>query len=100
MLRVVYHAVYTHQGTSCITILKPSRGMVLRRMLHVSHPYIETCERLPMTFILYSEATSSRALNSASYTDTTAMTDESCINFCNGKGYNMAGTEYSQECCE
>lgn len=28
------------------------------------------------------------------------MTDESCINFCAGKGYIYAGTEYSAECCE
>ena len=51
-------------------------------------------------FSIGSEATNNRALNSASYTDTSAMTDESCINFCIGKGYNLAGTEYSQECCK
>ena len=47
-----------------------------------------------------SEGTSMRALSSASYADGAAMTDEACINFCIGKGYIYAGTEYSAECCE
>jgi hypothetical protein len=28
------------------------------------------------------------------------MTEETCINFCNGLGYIYAGVEYSDECCK
>lgn len=48
----------------------------------------------------YTEGSSSRALTGASYNTNTAMTDESCITFCSGKGFIYAGTEYSAECCE
>ena len=40
-----------------------------------------------------------RTLASASYTNTTGMTEESCISYCSTLGYIYAGTEYSQECC-
>ncbi|KAF7361017.1 hypothetical protein MSAN_01131900 [Mycena sanguinolenta] len=39
-----------------------------------------------------------RTLTGASYTDTTGMTVESCIAFCDGKGWVLAGVEYAQEC--
>ncbi|KAI1799599.1 WSC-domain-containing protein [Daldinia bambusicola] len=39
-----------------------------------------------------------RALSSDSLYDTTAMTNEKCASYCKGKGYSLAGTEYSQEC--
>ena len=39
-----------------------------------------------------------RALNGASYTDGAAMTIESCVRFCAGKGLAIAGTEYAGEC--
>ncbi|RDW66140.1 E set [Coleophoma cylindrospora] len=39
-----------------------------------------------------------RTLASASYTDGTAMTDESCISYCDNLGYIYAGTEYADEC--
>jgi hypothetical protein len=41
-----------------------------------------------------------RTLSGSSYTNTTSMTDESCISYCNNLGYYYAGTEYSQECCQ
>ncbi len=39
-----------------------------------------------------------RTINSASYTDGAAMTIESCIAYCGGKGFPYAGVEYSVEC--
>ncbi|KUJ12265.1 uncharacterized protein LY89DRAFT_738058 [Mollisia scopiformis] len=39
-----------------------------------------------------------RTLSASSYTTTTAMTDESCINYCSNLGYYYAGTEYSSQC--
>ncbi|KAF8862211.1 glyoxal oxidase-like protein [Acephala macrosclerotiorum] len=39
-----------------------------------------------------------KTLTGSSYVNTTGMTDESCISYCDGLGYYYAGTEYSQEC--
>lgn len=39
-----------------------------------------------------------RTISEATYTDTQNMTDESCISYCSSKGFQYAGTEYSQEC--
>lgn len=39
-----------------------------------------------------------RSLPLAFYRDSFGMTGETCIAFCNSKGYNVAGTEYSSEC--
>lgn len=44
-----------------------------------------------------SDSTSGRTLNSAS-TSSGSMTVESCINFCQGKGYSYAGLEYASQC--
>jgi hypothetical protein len=44
--------------------------------------------------------TGARVLSGSSYVNTTGMTDESCIKYCDGLGYYYAGSEYSQECCE
>lgn len=41
-----------------------------------------------------------RTLTGASYTNNTAMTEESCIAFCDSNGAYYAGVEYSQECCK
>lgn len=46
----------------------------------------------------YNEAANGRVLSGASYTNATAMTVESCVNFCNAKGSDYAGIEYAQEC--
>ncbi|MCJ1314408.1 hypothetical protein MMC25_008090 [Agyrium rufum] len=46
----------------------------------------------------YTEATNGRALSGGSYTDGKAMTEESCVAYCAGKGFVLAGTEYSSEC--
>ncbi|KAJ6556620.1 copper radical oxidase, partial [Mycena vulgaris] len=39
-----------------------------------------------------------RSLTGASFTDTTGMTVERCINFCDGKNFILAGVEFAQEC--
>jgi hypothetical protein len=39
-----------------------------------------------------------RSLTGGGYADDKAMTDESCIAYCSSKGFQYAGTEYSQEC--
>ncbi|KAI9457229.1 copper radical oxidase [Lactarius psammicola] len=39
-----------------------------------------------------------RALTSAAYVDTTGMTVESCVTFCNDQNFIYAGVEYGQEC--
>ncbi|KAJ7364627.1 copper radical oxidase-like protein, partial [Mycena albidolilacea] len=39
-----------------------------------------------------------RSLTGASFTNTTGMTVESCIKFCDGKNFIFAGIEYAQEC--
>ena len=46
----------------------------------------------------YSDSASNRVLSSASYTNNTAMTEESCVVHCASKGYPMAGVEYADEC--
>lgn len=40
-----------------------------------------------------------RTLSGPTYGDGVAMTGESCIDYCDTRGYAFAGTEYSQECC-
>ena len=45
-----------------------------------------------------SDSANARALTSDYYADGSKMTDESCIAYCSGKKYAIAGTEYSQEC--
>ena len=40
-----------------------------------------------------------RTLSGASYTDTEAMTVESCIAFCTASYWIYAGLEFMQECC-
>ncbi|KAF7291128.1 hypothetical protein MIND_01256000 [Mycena indigotica] len=39
-----------------------------------------------------------RSLSGASFVNTTGMTVESCINFCDTKQFILAGVEYGQEC--
>ncbi|KAH9987623.1 copper radical oxidase [Russula compacta] len=46
----------------------------------------------------YTDNVASRTLTSATYTDTTDMTVENCVNFCNNQHYIYAGVEYGQEC--
>ena len=38
-----------------------------------------------------------RALNASEYTDSKAMTVESCVSYCETRGHGFAGVEYSQE---
>lgn len=45
-----------------------------------------------------SEIPGSRALTGACYADVNGMTLESCGTFCFGRGFALAGTEYTQEC--
>jgi hypothetical protein len=46
----------------------------------------------------YLDTGNPRTLNAASFAGNT-VTEESCVTFCNGKGYIYAGVEYSDECC-
>ena len=54
--------------------------------------------RLQRADFRYSDTGSNRALIGDYYSDGSKMTDESCIAYCSGKKYAIAGTEYSQEC--
>jgi hypothetical protein len=64
-------------------------------MLHVSHP--PSAVLLAELFILTtgSDPLTPRALDGASYADSSNMTTESCINFCASNSYVYAGTEYA-----
>ena len=46
----------------------------------------------------FAEGTTGRALNGSQYLDTNHMTVESCVNYCEKKGFGYAGVEYAQEC--
>jgi hypothetical protein len=41
-----------------------------------------------------------RTLTGAYFGSATAMTDESCVDFCIAQSFAYAGTEYSGECCK
>lgn len=47
-----------------------------------------------------SDSTTNRALTGGYYSDSAAMTDESCIAYCSANNFGIAATEYSQECCK
>jgi len=63
-------------------------------MLHVSCIIRQT--HISYSQISHRDNVDGRALNAASYTDTTDMTVDSCINFCNAGSYFYAGVEWSQ----
>ncbi|SLM36456.1 Carbohydrate-binding WSC, subgroup [Lasallia pustulata] len=46
----------------------------------------------------YNELKTGRLLSGASYTNTTGMSVESCVAFCNTKSLAYAGLEYAKEC--
>lgn len=46
----------------------------------------------------YKEATGGRLLTGPSYSNATSMTVETCVNYCQAAGKNVAGVEWSQEC--
>ncbi|KAA8565056.1 hypothetical protein EYC84_010818 [Monilinia fructicola] len=46
----------------------------------------------------FDTAGAARTLQGASLTNNTGMTIESCIDFCNSKGFSIAGVEYSTQC--
>jgi hypothetical protein len=61
----------------------------------------DLCQRADLlTLIRIRDNVGARTLTSASYTDTTGMTVENCVNFCISKDTVYAGVEYAQECCE
>lgn len=41
-----------------------------------------------------------RTLTGASFTNTTGMTVESCVDFCDSQSFILAGLEFAQECCQ
>lgn len=58
---------------------------------------------LPYPWTYYNclvDSVSARTLSTASYTDTSGMTEEACISYCTDGGYTYAGVEFGQECCE
>ncbi|KAI0315679.1 copper radical oxidase [Amylostereum chailletii] len=46
----------------------------------------------------YTDNPASRTLTAASFTNTTGMTIESCVSFCDRQSFIFAGTEFAQEC--
>jgi hypothetical protein len=48
----------------------------------------------------WNDSTALRTLSGSSYSDTSAMTIESCINYCNNGKFAYAGMEYSSQCCK
>lgn len=46
----------------------------------------------------YAEGNAGRALKESSYAESKNMTVENCVAYCGGKGFKLAGTEYSSEC--
>lgn len=68
-----------------------SRKMVVYGMLCVSSVK-DLCETI-LTF----GSDIGRTISSATYTNTTGMTNEACISFCDKQNYLYAGTEYAQE---
>ncbi|KAL9127627.1 MAG: hypothetical protein Q9217_003539 [Psora testacea] len=46
----------------------------------------------------YAEGTTGHALSDAGYTDPISMTVESCIDFCEERGFGLSGVEYALEC--
>ena len=53
-----------------------------------------------LTLVQIRDNVAARTLTFATYTDTTNMTVQNCVNFCNNKHYIFSGVEYGQECCE
>lgn len=47
----------------------------------------------------YTDSIGSRSLGNA-FSQNGQMTGETCVAFCNSRGYAVAGTEYYTECCE
>ena len=43
----------------------------------------------------YTDSVSNRVLTGTAYTDSTGMTEESCMSFCGNAGYTTAGMEYA-----
>jgi len=53
-----------------------------------------------LTLLRIRDNVAARTLTSAGYTDTTNMTVENCVNFCNKQNFIYAGAEFGQECCK
>ena len=61
----------------------------------------EICHDLPQNWsylACYSDDPSNRALTGPSYCDDTGLAQEKCIEFCDSKGYSLAGVEFGSEC--
>ena len=93
-LSLTFAVLWSDIWSCCL--LQSVDGMEVYRMLHVRVWLLTT---LDWTDTNDSEGSGSRALTAASYTNTTGMTEESCVNFCNTKSFIYAGVEYGSECC-
>ncbi|KAI0294118.1 galactose oxidase [Multifurca ochricompacta] len=76
-----------------------------RRSLHYNHfrhlPLNQRDAALPAGWSslgCYTDSVAARTLTSATFTDTSNMTVENCVNFCNNRNFIYAGVEYAQEC--
>lgn len=63
-----------------------------------------TIQPLPRDALTYGirrdrDNTGARTLTGASYTDTTNMTVEACVNYCIQQEFVYAGVEYASQCC-
>jgi len=56
--------------------------------------------RQPFSNNLFRDAVATRTLTSATFTNTTGMTVEACVGFCDAQSFIYAGVEFAQECCE
>ena len=101
---------FSHEAV-ILTVRKisPSYGaLVTPNKLPGKWAYVNCYTFVPLSILwlsspsnrLNSDSVGSRALTGAAYTDGKAMTDEACVNYCDGLGYGYAGTEYSSECCK
>ncbi len=74
--------------------------MEILSMLPVS-PRITTVGELPLTYA-FSEGTNGRALTAGMSVSggSANMSVKNCVSACQAANYNLAGVEYSQECCK
>ena len=79
----------------------PNRLNMFQKVYNLTTSVPPTTVKQVGTFLsqgCYKEATNGRLLSGASYANNTAMTVESCVNFCQASGATYAGLEYAQEC--
>ena len=91
---VGHHTLFT---STTIRTGYSSVRMVVSWMLYVRFASV-SCQALTLTRSS-SDSRGARTLNAASYTSSDSMTVQSCLAFCAGKGFRLAGVEWNSECC-